>query len=78
MFIGDKIRALREERGMSQERLATLAATSRWTITRIEARKVMPRPATLERICEALEVGPDFFVLWTQPPPMRRKIEVRA
>lgn len=82
MFIGDKIRAIREAQGMSQERLAALAETSRWTITRIESRQVMPRPATLARICEALGVGPDFFLLWTQVRPARanrrRRIEVHA
>lgn len=58
MFLGDKIRSVRETMGMSQERLAQLAGTSTRTIARIEAREVTPREATLERIAEALDLDP--------------------
>jgi transcriptional regulator with XRE-family HTH domain len=78
MFLGDKIRRLRLERGISQELLARLALTSTRTIARIEAREVTPRPATLSRIAVALGVEPDFFVLWTSDRPSWRKRATRT
>jgi len=73
MFLGDKIRELREARGMSQEFLARLALTSTRTIARIETNRVLPRRATLERISVALGVEPGFFHPWVAIPSKRMK-----
>jgi transcriptional regulator with XRE-family HTH domain len=79
MSLGDKVRTLREARGMSQERLAQLASTSTRTIVRIENGQVIPLPATLARIAKALDVLPDFFGLWTEVTrTIRRRTEVVA
>lgn len=47
---------LRDERSMSQRKLAELAGVTNSTISRIEADIVKPDPATLEKIANALKV----------------------
>jgi transcriptional regulator with XRE-family HTH domain len=51
-----KIKALREERGLSQERLAAKAGLSREHLTRLEAGRHDPTFGTLSRLAKALKV----------------------
>jgi transcriptional regulator with XRE-family HTH domain len=79
MNLGDRVRSVREARGMSQEKLAQLAETSTRTIVRIEKGQVTPHPETLARIAKALGVVPDFFGLWTEVTrKLRRRTEMVA
>lgn len=58
--IGDNIRRLRNERGISQDKLSKLANLAFHTITKIESGST-PNPTidTVRRIAEALGVGID-------------------
>lgn len=50
-----QLRQLREERGLSQAALATLAGTSQQTIDRIERNLNSPSLSTLQPILDALQ-----------------------
>jgi len=54
--LGVRVRALREESGMSQEQLAERARMTQSAIARLEAGGVEPRLETLDRIGDALGV----------------------
>lgn len=58
MTIGEKIKAIRIQKGLTQESLAEKTNISTRTIQRIENNEVDPRSYTLEKIAEAL--GVDF------------------
>ena len=54
--IGVKLKKLREERGLSQERLAAKAGLSREHLARLEAGRHDPTFGTLSRLAKALKV----------------------
>lgn len=54
--VGDRVRGLREERGLSQERLAELAGMSRHTVYRIELAEYGTSIDNLALIARALRV----------------------
>lgn len=58
MTIGEKIKSVRVQKGLTQEILAEITNVSTRTIQRIENNEVDPRSYTLEKIAEAL--GIDF------------------
>src|ERR1035437_3673380 len=61
--IGQRIRQLRESRGMTQSQLQARSRVSRSYLSRIETGQMTPRLGTLEKISEALGVGLNrFFV----------------
>src|ERR1700683_2901682 len=61
--IGQRIRQLRESRGMTQSQLQARSRVSRSYLSRIESGQMTPSLGTLEKIAEALGVGPNrFFV----------------
>ena len=62
--LGEQVRKLREERGLSQQELARLVGTSQPAIARLEAGGVDPRLETLRRLSDTL--GADL-VLRLQP-----------
>ena len=53
---GQYLVQLREQKMMSQRKLAELAGVTNSTISRIEADNVKPDPATLEKLSKVLEV----------------------
>ncbi len=55
---GERVRSLREERGMSQRQLAEASGVSKKTLTNVEASKVRVLPSTARKIGAALEVDP--------------------
>lgn len=61
MTVGENIRHLREERGLSREHLAELADLSDTTIKHCEKDTGRPRKTTLRAIAQALEVGVEEF-----------------
>jgi transcriptional regulator with XRE-family HTH domain len=67
--VGDRIRELREEREMSQGKLAMLADTTQSSIARMEAGRVQPRLDTLSRI--AIELDCELHVS-IDPLPLDR------
>ena len=61
--IGQRIRQLRESRGMTQSQLQARSKVSRSYLSRIESGQMTPSLGTLEKISEALGVGLNrFFV----------------
>jgi transcriptional regulator with XRE-family HTH domain len=64
MSFGNYIVKLREDRFMSQRKLADVAKLTNSTISRIEADSVKPDPATLEKLATALNV--DKALLFTK------------
>lgn len=58
MSVGSRIRARREELGLSQERLGEAAGLHRVTIVNIEAGESRPNVDTLVRLAHALGVQP--------------------
>lgn len=61
MTIGDKIKSIRVQKGLTQEVLAEKTQISSRTIQRIENNEVDPRAYTLEKIAEALGIDFDEF-----------------
>jgi len=54
---GERLRALRSERGLTQEDLAERSGVHRVTIARIEAGERLPRYQTLEALAAGLEIS---------------------
>lgn len=52
-----RIKALREQRGMTQERLAERAGISRTYLARLETDRQDPTLSTLEKLAKALKVS---------------------
>ena len=60
---GPTVCALRENLGVSQERLAARAGLAMQTISRIELGRVkVSHPLTIKAIADALDVNPDVIV----------------
>lgn len=60
--VGDKIKEFREERGLSQYRLAQKADVSQSFLSALEAGKKSPTVETLEKICRGLGISlAEFF-----------------
>jgi transcriptional regulator with XRE-family HTH domain len=56
MIIGERLRALREEKQFSQGDIEKRTGLLRYYISRIENGHTVPSLATLEKMCRALEV----------------------
>jgi transcriptional regulator with XRE-family HTH domain len=54
--MAEKLKALRERRGLSQEELAKRAGISRTYLARLETARQDPRLSTLEKLAKALKV----------------------
>lgn len=62
MDIGDIIRKLRKEKGLTQKKLAELTGIAEITIRQYEAKKYIPKTQQLQKLCKALEVNPDSML----------------
>jgi transcriptional regulator with XRE-family HTH domain len=69
--IGQKIRALRMERNVTLDQLATEVSLTKGQISKIENGKVSSPVSTLTRIAVALAVEPGFFFQNSQRHPPR-------
>ena len=61
MATGKEIRAARKTLGLTQKQLAEKLNISYVNISQLENGKRIPRPNTLKRIAEALEISPDML-----------------
>lgn len=60
--VGNRVTALREQKGWSQYKLYKLAEIGQTTLSDIESGKKVPTVTTLAKICKALEISlSDFF-----------------
>ena len=58
MSIGQRVRALRRARLLTQAQLAQLAGTTQTEVSRWEAGRTQPQLGSLRRLCDALGVEP--------------------
>lgn len=58
--IGEEVRRLREQRGLSQRQLGERMGVAQSVIARLEAGGVEPTLATLDRVAAALDVALDI------------------
>jgi len=61
--LGYKLKALREEYGLTQAQLASLAGVTAGLIGQIEHGKVQPSLKTLEKLSEVMGVSPCYFIM---------------
>lgn len=64
-LLGQRIKELRKQKGMSQEFLAEEAGLSLRTIQRIENGETNPTGESLKRLSNALNVNPDELIDWS-------------
>ena len=57
MDIGQRLRSIREERGLSQRELATKAGLTNGTISLIEKNKTSPSVASLKSLLDAIPIS---------------------
>jgi transcriptional regulator with XRE-family HTH domain len=62
VYIGERLRRLREERALRQEDLAELAGVGKNTVNRIERNLTEPHMTTIRKLATALEVEPAALV----------------
>lgn len=62
LAIGDKIRALRRSRGMTQTELGRHIGVGTSAVGMYEQNRREPDNSTLLRLCEAFSVGTDYFL----------------
>lgn len=60
--LGQKLKALREEYGLTQAELASMAGVTAGLIGQIEQGKVQPSLKTLEKLADAMGVTPCYFI----------------
>ncbi len=62
VLIGDTLKRLRTESALTQEELAASAGLTTAAVARIERNEANPRPSTLRKLAQALEVSPSELV----------------
>src|SRR5690348_11501265 len=61
-FHGSRLREAREARALSQVALAQLVGVSSPAISQYESEEHSPSPQVMSRICEVLNLPPQFFM----------------
>ena len=56
VYIGERLRRLRERKALRQEDLAELAGVGKNTVNRIEKNRTEPHMTTVRKLADALEV----------------------
>jgi transcriptional regulator with XRE-family HTH domain len=77
MIIGDRIRAIREQRQLCQVDLAVRAGLLRSYLSQVEDGEVVPDVGTLDRIAAALEVPLHQLFYGGDEPPLLRNLPRR-
>lgn len=73
--VGERIKALREARGLSQVQLADLSGLASPTVNRIENGMRAGRGETLKKIADALGVSTDVILSGTEEPYSKPSFE---
>ena len=66
-MIGEKIRALRMQNGLSQEQLAEICGVSRQAISKWERGDSLPDTERLMQLCRSFHVSADFLLFDETP-----------
>lgn len=76
-IVGERVKALRAERGLTLDQLAELSGVSRAMISRVERAEASPTAALLARICSTLGVSLSVFFApeAQEPPPLVRRAD---
>ena len=61
MTLGNRLAHLREETGISQERLGELLGVTRQTVSSWETDKLLPKPENLRALCRCFRVEYEYF-----------------
>ena len=69
--IGERLRAAREQRGLSRHVLGKTAGTTGTTVQSIEDGRTMPGVDTVEQLAKALKVTPCWLAYGSGPDPAR-------
>jgi transcriptional regulator with XRE-family HTH domain len=62
VYVGDRLKALRIRRALTQEELAQKAGLSKNAVNRLEVDKAEPRMSTLRKLAQALGVDPSELI----------------
>jgi transcriptional regulator with XRE-family HTH domain len=62
VYVGDKVKRLRDERALTQAELADKAGLTVAALSRIERNNAEPRPTTRRKLAEALGVDPSELI----------------
>lgn len=62
VYVGDKVRRLRDEQALTQEELANKAGLTVAALSRIERNNAEPRPTTRRKLAKALGVDPSELI----------------
>ena len=62
VLIGDTLKRIRTESALTQEELAGRAGLTTAAVARIERNEANPRPSTLRKLAQALEIEPAELV----------------
>ena len=62
VYIGERLRQLRERQALRQEDLAALAGIGKNTVNRIEKNRTEPHMTTIRKLARALDVEPAELV----------------
>lgn len=60
-FQKNKIKELREQRGLSRRQFAKMLEVPRQSVIQWEEKQCCPNVHTLAKICKVFEVSPDYF-----------------
>lgn len=61
MTLGKRLARLREEAGISQEKLGEMLGVTRQTVSSWETDKLLPKPENLRALCRHFHVGYEYF-----------------
>jgi transcriptional regulator with XRE-family HTH domain len=62
VYIGERLRRLRERRALRQEDLAALAGLGKNTVNRLEKNRTEPHMTTIRKLAQALDVDPSELI----------------
>ena len=62
VYVGERLKALRIRRALTQEELAQRAGLSKNAVNRLEVDKTEPRMSSLRKLAKALEVDPSELI----------------
>ena len=72
--IGNRLRILREAKGMTQDDLAEAAGMNRVTIAKYETGRIEPKTKSLSRLAAALGVTTDYLIGQVEPENEQEQI----
>lgn len=73
-MIGDRLRAIRKEHGLTQQNIADVLGVDRTTYTVYEGGSITPSPATLVKLSQIYNVAVGYLIGVEENHPELRKI----